>query len=98
LQIELAQLMVEVILKEDVVDAAVRAHRIEIEFRKRGDPLGVKLFHPGLSRGRRFNRVKTSKAAAVGCVPLDDGTHLARSGVRVVQSWDGVTASFRSRV
>ena len=49
LQIQLAQLMVEVILEKQVVDAPVLTHGIEIKLGERGEPVRVKLFHPNLS-------------------------------------------------
>jgi hypothetical protein len=50
LQVQLAQLMVEVILEKQVVDAPVLTHGIEIKLGERGEPVRVKLFHPNLSR------------------------------------------------
>src|SRR5215472_18458977 len=67
--------MIEMILEEHVVNTAVLAHGIEIEFRKTVAPLLVELFEANAARGRQKIRISATETGAVGIVTLYHVAH-----------------------
>src|SRR5262249_40101387 len=85
LQLLLLQFVIEAPLEEQVIHLAVLAERIEVEFGKRGEPVGIELLEARPPRRRYFDRVRARQAAEIRDVALNQAAQLARRRIEVFQ-------------
>src|SRR5262245_2722787 len=71
--------------EQQVVHFAVLAQRIEVEFPKRGQPIGIKLLEPRLPRGRNFDWIRAGEAATVRDISLDQAAQFTLGIVQVFE-------------
>src|SRR5262245_5519495 len=74
-------------LEEQIINLAVLAERIEVEFGQRGEPVGIELLEARPPPRRNLDRVRSGQAAAIRDVALDQAPQLARRSVEVLQVW-----------
>src|ERR1043166_83461 len=77
LDVELSQLVVEMILEQDVVDASVLRHRIEVELRNRREPVFLDLLQSRGTGWESFDGEESKETAAINNISFDYAAHLA---------------------
>ncbi len=96
--VELAELVGQMVLEEQIVDLAVLAQPVEVELPELVEPLLGELANPLIARRRSRRRATTLQAAPVDRVPLDRSAELAAVVARSPRSSGASLRSVRDSV